>query len=241
MEYGKSPNISADHYLEDEGFSVDYKFKGRSIPQVKIEGAVAEQMSGLMLIHNDLEHSKKWLSKAKDAVSSNNDNHDDGTDVPVLTDDDDLTFQAAKPLLISSLTFYAKAFTSASGRRAQMSRDWLDSEYHDRHDFFMHLRHNMAAHSGDKSPERAESYVLIIPTGKNRLVRLHTNVYQPSMIMSQDETEDFEDLIHHAIVKVRKKYKDKYEFLLEKCLDKSYNYWLKESRMEGPKNIMDIV
>lgn len=236
MEFDKSPNISVDHSLEDGEFSVDYKFKGRSVPQVKIEGAVAEQMSGLMLIHNDLEHSKEWLSEAKDSVSCNDGNHNDGRDIDNPTSQD-----AAKPLLISSLTFYAKSFTKASGRRAQMSRDWLDSEYHDRHDFFMHLRHNMAAHSGDKSPESAESYVLVIPSGEDRLLRLHTNVYQPSMIMSLEETEDFEGLIDHAIKKVRIKYLDKYEFLLKRCLDKSYNYWLKESRMEGPKDIMDIV
>jgi hypothetical protein len=82
---------------------------------------------------------------------------------------------------VTALTFCGKCFSESAGRRAQVSRDWLEAEYRTVHDYFMKYRHNFAAHSGDEQLELTKSYVLIHPDRRDFLPFLPTMRMQPDV------------------------------------------------------------
>src|SRR5206468_1113954 len=110
-----------------------------------------------------------------------------------------------KALFVAALTFYAKAFTKAEGRRAHMSPDWLDAEYREAHNCFMEFRHNFAAHSGEKQLESAKSFLVLVPDADEGPYRLMTSRSQPDVVLSDPE---FRSLIRNAISKVDAKYNE---------------------------------
>ncbi len=227
------------HVDPDTGdLSIDFSFDGKPFPVIPIEGAVAERFSGLTLISKDLHNALGWAEEAATLM--------DGLRQPgsgsVIRVEDRVTGDRVKALFVAALTFYAKAYTEAAGRRAQMSRDWLDAEFRDRHDFFMSYRHNLAAHSGDEKYEEAESYILLVPAGHRGFnFRLFTNRKQPDFVHASDLQQTFPSLIEHAIAKVEAKYEKMGERLLTNASKMDGRFWRIAGASGAPLDVTKLM
>ncbi len=225
------PRLTVERQLDtDTGSSTTkYFWDGQPIPQVTLTGAVAEQISGLALIQKDLSNALRWVKKATTLTESLNSTGD--TKYLQITDRE--LGDEIKCLFVASLIFYAKAFTEAAGRHAQMSRDWLDSEYRDTHDYFMTFRHNMAAHSGDEKLEIGQSYILLIPSRTGFDIRLGTSRSQPDFAIGEGDNERFCGLIAHAIEKVSVKYNKAGRKTIELAAQKGAEFWENAAKKGG--------
>lgn len=206
------------------------------MPQIPLSGAIAENVSGLSLIQKDLANAGRWIAKAEALAESL---RSDESQTYYQIKDRDLGDEI-KSLFVSSLIFYAKAYTQAAGRRAQMSRDWLDEGFRDAHDYFMSLRHNMVAHSGDDKVELAESYILLLPAGDGFNFRLATSRMQPDIAMRQEDTGRFRNVIAHAIEKVEQKYNKASRKLIEDAVVLGVGYWTEAYRSGEPVDTKEI-
>lgn len=216
------PRLTVERQLDTEsGKSItQYLWDGQPVPQVTLTGAVAEQISGLALIQKDLANALRWVKKATQLASAL---ESSGGRYTQITDRE--VGDEVKSLFVASLVFYAKAFTEAAGRRAQMSRDWLDNEFRDTHDYFMTFRHNMAAHSGDEKLETGRSYILLIPSKSGFDIRLGTSRSQPDFALGEDDDERFCSLIEHAIKKVSERYNKAGRKTIELAAKKGAEFW----------------
>jgi hypothetical protein len=201
------PGFKVERFPDDATgkATVRYLLNGVMIDHVKLSGAVAERLSGLALIEKDLKNSLKWISRAQILVGSVGPFKPDAQYVQGL---DREVFDDVKAFFVAALSFYAKAFTEANGRRAQMTRDWLAPEFRSTHDFYMEMRHNFAAHSGDQKVEEASTHVLLVPDGQNYRVRLHTNRNQPDLALADFNGKTFTALIENAIGIVTQRFND---------------------------------
>jgi len=166
-----------------------YFWDGKPVPQVKLTGAAAEQMSGMAMIQKDLANAGRWIDSAVELIGELENSGDDSHTYTPVTNRD--IGDKIKSYFVSSLIFYAKAFTEAAGRRAQMARDWLDADYRDTHDYFMMFRHNMAAHSGDEKLEIGHTYIILTPSKDGHDVRLGTHRCQPDLALSEGDEKRF--------------------------------------------------
>ncbi len=194
------------------------------VSSVLLGGKAAEQISGLTLIQKDLTNARRWMGRASGLVAEAAARAPESASYVHATDRD--VFDEAKAFFVAALTFYAKAYTEAAGRKAQMQRDWLDEPFRARHDYFMDFRHNFAAHSGDMRLEFAESFLLLIPESGNRTVlRLFTSRVQPDVVMDREQEGDFARLIEHAIAKVTRRYDDAGRRLMEAAVSRPLAFW----------------
>ena len=180
-------------------------------------------MSGLSLIEKDLRNALKWLKRAE--MIARNSLPSDGTHTHVAATDRE-AFDDVKAFFVAALTFYAKAFTEANGRKAQMQRDWLKKEFRAIHDHYMGLRHNFAAHSGDMKIEDTSTHVLLIPDAGGYRVRLHTNRMQPDIAFHEENGKDFSMLIEHAIEVITQRSSDSSQKIGDAVMSKDLSYWL---------------
>ncbi len=208
--------------------STTYLWDGVPIPQVTLSGAVAEQMSGLALIQKDLENALRWIDKASELLSQMKTTSGSQGDGYVQMKDREVGNQV-KAFFVSALVFYAKSFTEAAGRRAQMARDWLDVEYRDSHDYFMKYRHNMAAHSGDEKLEIGLTCLMLIPSDTGYTYRIGTHRCQPDLAILGGEEKQFSELIKHAMAKVSERYNKAATKTIQVAYEQGDDFWLNAS------------
>ncbi|HZZ26986.1 MAG TPA: hypothetical protein VFE46_03175 [Pirellulales bacterium] len=222
------PQLRVQRELDSSSGSVQlrYFWDNREIQKVAISGVVAERLAGLTLIQKDLVNALGWIKKASaliDTIAVAG----DGTYHQVA--DREIGNQV-KAFFVAALTFYGKAFTEASGRRAQLSKDTLDSEFRATHDDYISYRHNMAAHSGSAKIESAKSFMLLIPVGKNKFgFRIHTNRLQPDFAWSDDIRDQFTSLIEHAIAKVSEQHENLSVRIIDAAAAKGLEFWMRAS------------
>jgi hypothetical protein len=203
--------------------NTDYYWDGLLAPKIEINGHLVDQFSGYSLIKKDLDNALKWMQRAKSIAAT----HPSwGQDTAYNHATDRESFDTVKAYFIASLTFYGKCFTEAAGRRAQVSRDWLDAEYRELHDYYMKYRHNLAAHSGDEQLELAKTYVLLHPSKKDILPYLPTMRYQPDIALSSDGEPAFPELIEHVAAKVVERFNKVSEKIYDVVLSHNTVFWV---------------
>jgi hypothetical protein len=205
--------------------STTYFWDGKPVPQVKLSGAVAEQLSGLALIQKDLTNALRWIDNAVKLLGELEAKTESQTNAYSPISNREVGDQI-KAYFVSSLVFYAKAFTEAGGRRAQIARDWLDVQFRDTHDYFMMFRHNMAAHSGDEKLEIGHTCLILIPSSQGYAFRIGTHRCQPDLAISESDEKQFRDLIAHAIEKVSERYNKTATRTIELAFAKGTEFWL---------------
>jgi hypothetical protein len=200
------PDFQVERFIDPStgATSVHYLWKGMLIPKVTLTGKIADTISGLTLIQKDLENAKRWVKRALDLTSIEHALMPEGATHIHLQDR--TRADEAKAFFVAGLTFYAKAFTEAAGRKVQMQRDSLAVEFRDRQDYYMDFRRNFAAHSGDLKLEYATSYLLLIPQRKGTALQIATTRLQPDAVGAETQEESFLSLIGHAISMVADKY-----------------------------------
>jgi len=212
-------------FINPQTGEVSYKYfwKRNEVPKIEITGPLVNRLSGLTLIQKDLTNCISWIKKAKEMTSLSIGKEN----AEYVSNDDRETFNVVKALFVASLSFYGKCFTEASGRGAQVSRNWLSKEFKSSHDYHMKYRHNFAAHSGDENVEIAKTFVLLHPKRKMEFLPfLPTVRNQPDFIFSTESETDFEYLLLHVAELVN----DKYQKLGEKIIDelispKGIDFW----------------
>lgn len=236
------PHLRVERFIDPQTgeATVHYLWKDRLVSKVKLAGRAAEQASGLTLIQKDLANARRWIEQAQQLIG------DDFAHRPADTQyvhaQDRARFDTAKALFVASLAFYAKAFTEANGRKAQMQRDWLDEPFREPHDYYMNLRHNFAAHSGDLQVEYAESYVLLVPVSRHAMdLRFATNRVQPDFVQTFGEEQPYVALVDHALAKISERYSLAAERLAAAAASKSLAFWAAASSGSEAINMDPIV
>jgi hypothetical protein len=192
--------LRVEHYIDaSTGITKShFLLNGAMIPKVRLKGKFADQMTGLAMILKDLNSAKKWIQKAYDLTTGVRSAKPDDAVFTQVADEE--LFDEVKAFFIAGVTFYGKSFTEAQGRKIQFQRDWLAAEYREIHDRIMHLRHNLAAHSGDEKLESADVSLLLISQDK-RSVSLQptTTRAQPSFADVTVQGSDFLKLLTYII------------------------------------------
>lgn len=114
-------------------------------------GELANQHVGYDLILHDLTCAERWVNIAYKIIDTHSSNRPDpgghiDVFLPSLDADEHNSLMA---FFISSITFYAKCFTQAEGRRVRLHRSNIGQMYRAKHDMIMGFRNNIAAHSGE--------------------------------------------------------------------------------------------
>jgi hypothetical protein len=193
---------------------VNYDWDGRLVPKIPITGRLIDQLSGYSLIKKDLDSALRWVGSAKKIAST----HPNWGQLGYFHATDRESFDLVKAYFVASLAFYGKCFTEAAGRHAQVSRDWLDTNYRTVHDEVMKYRHNLAAHSGDERIENTKTYVLLKPDRTAFLPFLPTARFQPDVIFPSEAELGFEELIKHVGAKVAERYDKVAQKIIGECI-----------------------
>ena len=163
MQSDKSvKGLTTKKFIDQKTGELYYKYfwKRNEVPTVEIKGKLPDKLSGYTLIRKDLDNALGWVDLAEELMPPMD------SEKNYAKSGDRKVFNQVKGLFVAALTFYGKCFTEAEGRNAQISRNWLDAEHKELHDYYMKLRHNFAAHSGKEKFELAKSYVLLHPKKK---------------------------------------------------------------------------
>jgi hypothetical protein len=219
------PDLQVERFIDPSTgeVSVHYLWKGMLLPKVTLTGKIADTISGLTLIQKDLENAKRWVERALDLTSKEHAVIPKG--VMYVHLQDRARADEAKAFFVAGLTFYAKAFTEAAGRKVQMQRDSLALEFRDRHNYYMDFRHNFAAHSGDLKLEYATSYLLMIPQRNGTALQIATTRLQPDAVGAETQEESFLSLIEHAISVVSDKYDKACTNLVKAAATRPEAFW----------------
>lgn len=212
--------------------TVHYLWKDIIVPKIQLTGKIAETISGLTLIQKDLENAKRWVKRALELTSAEAEPM--SGDVQYVHLKERTSADEAKAFFVAGLTFYAKAFTEAAGRRAQLQRNDLALEFRDTHDYYMDFRHNFAAHSGDLKLEHATSYLLLIPHPEGTRVQLATRRVQPDVVLSDISEDSFLSLIEHVISIVNEKYYDAGKNLINAAVARPEAFWQIAAQINAP-------
>jgi hypothetical protein len=203
--------------------TVNYYWDGELAPKAEITGKLAEQLNGYSLIKKDLDSALKWVRLAesliKDLKTADGENG-------YFQITDRVSGDTIKALFVASLTFYGKCFTSAAGRRTQASRDWLDAQHREVHDFYMNYRHNFAAHSGNERLEFAKTYVLVSPDGQTLIPYLPTARLQPDLALPGEGDPGLAELIEYVGERVVERYNRVAQKIVDELvLPKGSGFW----------------
>lgn len=202
---------------------IRYMWDNVLIDHVELRGAIVDRFSGLSLIEKDLNNALAWFKKAERiAIDAS---PPDTTDAYFSASARDV-FDDVKAFFVAALAFYAKAFTEANGRKAQLQRDWLKQEFRGVHDYYMAMRNNFAAHSGDLRIEDTSTQVLLIPDGHSYRIKLHTNRIQPDIYFHEIDGRGFAELVEHAIKIVTQRHSDSGDKIGAAVLNEDLKYWL---------------
>ncbi|MBS0847583.1 hypothetical protein [Citrobacter sp. JGM124] len=132
-----------------------------------------------------------------------------------------------RPLMIASIIFYGKAFTTADGRKLKAEKNWLSDEYTSMHDYIMDVRNNFVAHGGVGDYEKSETVILLVPKNKKEIIYFPTNTRgQMNMFLSADGGADVLKHFDHAISIVNDKYHALFPRLVEIAKSRSLVFWM---------------
>jgi hypothetical protein len=208
-----------------------YFYKRKRMPTVALTGVRSEQLAGLALIEKDLRNAAKWYEQAKglipDKTIKEAGKYLYGRDREVL--------DHIKALFVASIIFYAKCFTQAEGRRAQLNRKMLPEIFRETHDFYMKYRHSFAAHSGAGKIEFARTVVALHPNKSKNMPPpfLFANRYQPDFILQEAGEPGFADLIREALAVTNKRFGDLAEKIMkEDILPKGSEFWYRQAKRQ---------
>lgn len=206
-----------------------YTYFGEIVPKVTLTGKLADRASALSLILRDLESARKWYAMAleffpEDFFSVNDENNEDETAYHIVEKD---FADKVRPLMIASVTFYGKAFTSAEGRKIKAEKTWLSEEHVSMHDYIIDLRNNFAAHGGVGDYETAETVLLLLPKSKKNIIYFPTTIRsQINMFKSRVENESILKHFDYVISILNQKYHALFPRLIEVARSKSILYWM---------------
>jgi hypothetical protein len=213
--------------LETRTFETSHYLNGEPIPQVPLSGPLAIQGAGLGLIMGDLTSGLRWMQRVEQILVAEGYDGRPGTN----RFKDRETGDEVKGLFIASLSFYAKAFTEAGGRRLKMQKEWLDESFRNTHEYFMIFRHNLAAHSGDQKIEQANLYLILVPAGTDTTdFRLFTDRLQPDLALRDPAGNTFLSLIAHARSKVEERFEKLTERVLKVVVQRDVDFWRNAAR-----------
>lgn len=212
----------------------NYYWETRLAPKVQIKGKLVDQLSGYTLIKKDLDSAHQWIKQAERVAAKHKTPGEKGYLHATARDD----FDIIKAYFVASLTFYAKCFTEASGRHANVSRDWIGAKYRAVHDSYMRYRHSFAAHSGNEGFELAKTYVLLHPDRKMFIPYLPTARMQVDISMPSPEGPGFVELIEHVSERVVEKYnKLAQKIIHDFVIPAGVEYWSSAVDKEDPVQI----
>lgn len=206
-----------------------YTYFGEIVPKVTLTGKLADRASALSLILRDLESARKWYAMAleffpEDFFSVNDENNEDETAYHIVEKD---FADKVRPLMIASVIFYGKAFTSAEGRKIKAEKTWLSEDHVSMHDYIMDLRNNFAAHGGVGDYETAETVLLLLPKSKKNIIYFPTTIRsQINMFKSRMENESILKHFDYVISILNQKYHALFPRLIEVARSKSILYWM---------------
>lgn len=207
-----------------------YYWKRNLVPKVEIKGDLPDKLSGYCLIQKDLKNVLSWMSLAEELSPNQK-----GRQGNFFNGGDRKVFDQIKALFVASLTFYGKCYTAASGRHAQISRDWLDEEHKKLHDYYMNYRHNFAAHSGNEKLELARTFVLTHPKKNELLPYLPTVRTQPDVILPSEGGKGLKDLVEYALKILDAKHSKLVDKIVnELILPKGPDFWKKAAKSGKP-------
>ncbi len=206
-----------------------YTYFGEIVPKVTLTGKLADRASALSLILRDLESARRWYAMAlellpRDFFSVNDENNEDKIAYHLLEKD---IADKVRPLMIASVTFYGKAFTTAEGRKIKAEKSWLSEEHVSVHDYIIDLRNNFAAHGGVGDYETAETVLLLLPKSKKNIIYFPTTIRgQINMFKSNMEDEDILNHFDYVISVLSQKYHALFPRLIEVAKSKSLLFWM---------------
>lgn len=204
-----------------------YFYKTKPAPKIELKTKLAKQLSGYALIEKDLRSSITWLEKINELMPESAKEKDGA-----LISGEREVFDIIKGLWVSALTFYGKCFTQTEGRKIKLERRILDQKYREKHDTFMHMRNNFAAHAGVDAYEQARIILALNPKKYSKKTpRILTELSQQDYFSTEEEN-DLIVLAKH----VREKVIDKKNELSEKIVmqdvtTKGIEYWYKKAKL----------
>jgi hypothetical protein len=201
-----------------------YFYKRKPAHRVIVDTPKAKTLSGYVLIEKDLRSALIWLNHISEMLKAH-EKYQKNSGFFANSEDRE-RFNLIKGLFVAALTFYGKCFSSCDGRRVKLEKRHLDEKFHKDHDDAMELRHNFAAHSGEKKFEQV-AIVIALDTKRKATPYLAKELIQPDCVSKKD-FERFLSLFEHA-----KHFTDKKISVLEQkiykddVLSKGAEYWYK--------------
>jgi len=178
-----------------------YYYKRNKVRHKILTSGLARQMAGYFMIEIDLRKVRAWLEEiGQPEESERRPNQVDLTICPPIV----------SGLFLAALTIYGKCFTRAEGRRVKLERKIFDDhqskshQYLKSHQYFMDLRHKLAAHSGSTLLEDADVVFLMPPKNKPNVWPMVFNIGRQvqTALSSNMETDDdnpsFAELVEYV-------------------------------------------
>lgn len=217
--------LTSEYYIDSSSgeFRSIYTYNGEIVSRIKLKGKIVDRASALSLIGMDLKSARDWYRKALDILKEN-ELMSKGKSFGGI-EDLDLSSEV-RALFVASVIFYGKAFAEAGGRKIKMEKNWLEKEFHERHDLLINYRNNFAAHSGDSNFESAETALLLFKKHGKYVYQPVTDRKQLSAVGVFDDDSDLIDLFDHVVSVVEGKYKQTMDRMGEYVMSKSHSFWL---------------
>jgi hypothetical protein len=191
------PDIRIDSHLDGTTgeIIVDYYWKGTNVEKVAVTGGIVRRYAGLTMIQRDLQNAWRWSRYAAellDGVGLSN-------TVPFQSIDNRDVGDLIKGLFVAALSYYAKCFNRAEGRRVRLSREMIAKEYQSEHDDFMEYRNTLAAHAGSNELEHVQPYLLLIPPSQAEFDFTLVTAGKQADFSHSGDSKGFSLLIEHVL------------------------------------------
>ena len=203
---GYSVTITSD---PDGGLPVySYYYKRIKLRHKILESGPARQLAGYSMISFDLKKVREWLEEIGSWQKENGE--------PRLFQHFPKQMNLAtcprviSGLYVAALTIYGKCFTSAKGRRVKLEKRIFDdhksnpAQFLSSHEHIMHLRHNLAAHSGTTSLEGTEVVFTLAPKSKRKVwpkvfaISMQVQAIVSSGMETSDDDPSFSKLVEYV-------------------------------------------
>ena len=193
----------------DGGLPVcSYYYKRIKVRHKILESGPARQIAGYHMISFDLKKVRKWLEE----IGSWQKEGGEPRLFQHLPNQMDLVKcpPVISGLYVAALTIYGKCFTSAKGRRVKLEKRIFDdhmsnpAQYLSSHEYIMHLRHNLAAHSGTTSLEGTEVVFTFPPKSKHKVwpkvvtISVQVQTTLSSGMETSDDDPSFSELVEYV-------------------------------------------
>ncbi|MEC9292494.1 MAG: hypothetical protein VX730_08840 [Pseudomonadota bacterium] len=188
-----------------------YFFKRKRVPHKYIKTQIAKRAVGYTLLKKDIKNIKYWanLSQAMHEENGHDFSQNFQRSSEIYTD---LNLNL-KAILVATVTFYGKLFTTADGRKVKLEKKMFSGEMLDTHNRLMGFRNHFAAHSGDEGIEWARlAFAISKKKGSFSAPYIGTELFQPSSVHFEDKHFELFDFIEKHIDTKR-------EQVMQKVLD----------------------